>query len=35
MADGAGQALIRGLKSDKVSTDMLEEASIFKREVKN
>ncbi len=35
MADGAGQALIRGLNIDKVSKDMLEEASIFKKEVKN
>ena len=35
MADGAGQALIRGLNIDKVSKDMLEEASIFKNEVKN
>ena len=35
MADGAGQALIRGLDIDKVSKDMLEEASIFKNEVKN
>ena len=35
MADGAGQALIRGLDIDKVSKDMLEEASIFKGEVKN
>ncbi|KKL63536.1 hypothetical protein LCGC14_2174080 [marine sediment metagenome] len=35
MADGAGQTLIRGLDIDKVSKDMLEEASIFKREVKN
>ena len=35
MVDGAGQALIRGLDIDKVSKDMLEEASIFKREVKN
>ena len=35
MVDGAGQALIRGLNIDKVSKDMLEEASIFKREVKN
>ena len=35
MADGAGQALIRGLNIDKVSKDMLEEASIFKGELKN
>lgn len=35
MADGAGQALIKGLDIDKVSKDMLEEASIFKNEVKN
>ena len=35
MPDGAGQALIRGLNIDKVSKDMLEEASIFKNEVKN
>ena len=35
MADGAGQALIKGLNIDKVSKDMLEEASIFKGEVKN
>ena len=35
MADGAGQALIKGLDIDKVSKDMLEEASIFKGEVKN
>ena len=35
MVDGAGQALIRGLNIDKVSKDMLEEASIFKGEVKN
>ncbi|KKK98128.1 hypothetical protein LCGC14_2645840 [marine sediment metagenome] len=35
MADGAGQTLIRGLDIDKVSKDMLEEASIFKGEVKN
>lgn len=35
MTDGAGQALIKGLNIDKVSKDMLEEASIFKREVKN
>ena len=35
MVDGAGQALIRGLNIDKVSRDMLEEASIFKGEVKN
>ena len=35
MPDGAGQALIRGLDIDKVSKDMLEEASIFKNEVKN
>lgn len=34
MADGAGQALIRGLEIDKVSKDMFEEALIFKREVK-
>ncbi len=35
MADGAGQAEIKGLDIDKVSKDMLEEASIFKGEVKN
>ena len=35
MADGTGQALIKGLEIDKVSKDMLEEASIFKGEVKN
>ncbi len=35
MVDGAGQAEIRGLNIDKVSKDMLEEASIFKNEVKN
>ena len=33
--DGAGQTLIRGLDIDKISKDMLEEASIFKGEVKN
>jgi len=35
MVDGAGQAEIRGLNIDKVSKDMLEEASIFKGELKN
>ena len=35
MVDGAGQAEIKGLNIDKVSKDMLEEASIFKGEVKN
>ncbi len=35
MADGAGQALIRGLEIDKVSKDLFEEALIFKKEVKN
>jgi len=35
MADGAGQALIRGLDIDRVSKDMFEEALIFKKEVKN
>lgn len=34
MADGAGQALIKGLNIDKVSKDMFEEALIFKKEVK-
>lgn len=34
MADGAGQALIRGINIDKVSKDMFEEALIFKKEVK-
>ena len=34
MADGAGQALIRGLDIDKASKDMFEEALIFKKEVK-
>ena len=35
MVEGAGQTLIRGLDIDKVAKDMLEEASIFKNEVKN
>lgn len=34
MADGAGQAEIRGMNIDKVSKDMFEEALIFKKEVK-
>lgn len=34
MADGAGQALIRGLDIDKASKDMFEEALIFRKEVK-
>lgn len=34
MADGAGQALIRGINIDKVSKDMFEEALIFKKELK-
>jgi len=34
MADTSGQALIRGIDIDKISKDMLEEAVIFKREVK-
>jgi len=33
MADGAGQADIRGINIDKVSKDMFEEALIFKKEV--
>jgi hypothetical protein len=34
MADSSGQALIRGINIDTISKDMLEEALIFKKEVK-